>query len=56
MGSEISAITILAAYAIGCKIKNRIRDKREGTEVTLTTEEMLEDKTHYEKRGFRYID
>ncbi|EEU36118.1 uncharacterized protein NECHADRAFT_53068 [Fusarium vanettenii 77-13-4] len=55
MGFEIGAITILAAYAIGCKIENRIRDKREGTEVTLTTEEMLEDKTDYEKRGFRYI-
>lgn len=34
MGFEIGAITILAAYAIGCKIENRIRDKREGTEVT----------------------
>ncbi|RSL52976.1 hypothetical protein CEP54_010611 [Fusarium duplospermum] len=55
MGFEIGAITMLAAYAIGCKMENRIRDQREGTEVTLTTEEMLEDKTDYEKRGFRYI-
>ncbi|RSM16152.1 hypothetical protein CDV31_004615 [Fusarium ambrosium] len=52
---EIGAITMLAAYAIGCKMENRIRDKTEGTEVTLTTEEKVEDKTDYEKRGFRYI-
>lgn len=55
IGFEVAAICLLAAYAIGCKIENRRRDAREGTDVCLTQEEMLEDKTDYEKKGFRYI-
>lgn len=38
MGLEIGAMTIIAPYAVGWKIENTIRDKREGIEVTLMAE------------------
>ncbi|ETS73441.1 hypothetical protein PFICI_15046 [Pestalotiopsis fici W106-1] len=52
---EILAIVCLLAYAGGCEIENRLRDKREGTNPSTTVSEMLEDKTDYEKQGFRYV-
>lgn len=55
MGFEITAIFLLRIYAIGCKIENKRRNKREGTNVELSLGEMVDDKTDYEKRGFRYI-
>jgi ACS family allantoate permease-like MFS transporter len=55
MAFEISAIFLLGVYAVGCMIENKRRDKREGTNVEPTVAEMVEDKTDYEKRGFRYV-
>lgn len=55
MGFEIGAISMLAVYAIGCTIENNQRDKREGTDIVLDDNEMIEDKTDYEKRAFRYV-
>lgn len=55
MAFEIVAIACLAAYAVGCIIENRIRDKREGTDIDVTLDTQLGDLTDYEKKGFRYI-
>ncbi|KAH6976361.1 major facilitator superfamily domain-containing protein [Ilyonectria sp. MPI-CAGE-AT-0026] len=55
MGFEIAAICLLGMYAVGCKIENKRRDKREGEYVELSLGEMVDDKTDYEKRGFRYV-
>lgn len=52
---EVVAICCLAVYAVGCNIENRRRDKIEGTNVDVSLEELLSDKTDYEKRGFRYV-
>lgn len=55
LGFEVTAICTLLAYATGCIIENRKRDKAEGTDVPVQVEEQLGDLTDYEKRGFRYI-
>ena len=54
MGFEITAIACLAAYAAGCVVENRRRDRREGVDVDGNADEQLGDLTDYEKRGFRY--
>ena len=54
MAFEITAIACLAAYAAGCMIENKRRDRKEGVGVSVTADEQLEDLTDYEKRGFRY--
>ncbi|KAK5989278.1 putative transporter [Cladobotryum mycophilum] len=55
VGAECVAILCMAAYALGCIVENRRRDKREGREVYLTVTDQLGDLTDYEKKGFRYV-
>jgi ACS family allantoate permease-like MFS transporter len=55
LGFEIASICCLAAYAGGCIIENRRRDKREGTDVSTHINDQLGDLTDYEKKCFRYI-
>ncbi|KAF4837641.1 putative transporter [Colletotrichum siamense] len=55
MAFEVVAIACMVAYAVGCMIENRIRDRKEGTEVDVTVVDRLGDLTDYEKRGFRYV-
>ncbi|KAF4812292.1 putative transporter [Colletotrichum siamense] len=55
MAFEVLAIACMVAYAVGCMIENRIRDRKEGTEVDITVVDQLGDLTDYEKRGFRYV-
>ncbi|KAF4431480.1 Major facilitator superfamily domain general substrate transporter [Fusarium acutatum] len=55
LGFEVTAICALLAYAGGCIIENRKRDKAEGTDVSVRVEDQLGDLTDYEKKGFRYI-
>lgn len=55
LGFEAAAILCMLGYMFGCIIENRIRDKREGTNIEVTMDEQLEDLTDYEKRGFRYV-
>ncbi|KAF5257814.1 hypothetical protein FOXYS1_11629 [Fusarium oxysporum] len=55
LGFEATAICALLAYAGGCIVENRKRDKAEGTDVSVRVEDQLGDLTDYEKKGFRYI-
>ncbi|KAJ3548281.1 hypothetical protein NM208_g1096 [Fusarium decemcellulare] len=55
LGFEVTAICCMAAYAVGCMIENKRRDKMEGNDVSVMVEEQLGDLTDYEKKGFRYI-
>ncbi|RYC83108.1 hypothetical protein BFJ63_vAg14043 [Fusarium oxysporum f. sp. narcissi] len=55
LGFEATAIYALLAYAGGCIVENRKRDKAEGTDVSVRVEDQLGDLTDYEKKGFRYI-
>ncbi|KAF6813223.1 allantoate permease [Colletotrichum sojae] len=55
MAFEVIAIACMAAYAAGCMIENRRRDKKEGLNIEVSVDDQLGDLTDYEKRGFRYI-
>ncbi|EXL91776.1 hypothetical protein NOF04DRAFT_16593 [Fusarium oxysporum II5] len=55
LGFEATAICALLAYAGGCIVENRKRDKAEGTDVSVRVEDQLGDLTDYEKKGFLYI-
>ncbi|KAF6837195.1 allantoate permease [Colletotrichum plurivorum] len=55
MAFEVVAIACMAAYAAGCMIENRRRDKGEGLNIEVSVDDQLGDLTDYEKRGFRYI-
>lgn len=55
MAFEVVAIVCMAAYAAGCIIENRRRDRKEGVNVEVSVNDQLGDLTDYEKKGFRYI-
>ncbi|RSM10004.1 hypothetical protein CDV31_007410 [Fusarium ambrosium] len=55
LGFEVAAICCITAYAVGCFMENRRRDRKEGTNVSVGADEQFGDLTDYEKRGFRYL-
>ncbi|EEU39001.1 uncharacterized protein NECHADRAFT_3210, partial [Fusarium vanettenii 77-13-4] len=55
LGFEVAAICCIMAYAVGCFIENRQRDRKEGINVSVGADEQFGDLTDYEKRGFRYL-
>ncbi|KAL6365181.1 hypothetical protein LRP88_01163 [Fusarium phalaenopsidis] len=55
LGFEVAAICCVTAYAVGCFLENKRRDRKEGTNVSVGADEQFGDLTDYEKRGFRYL-
>ncbi|KAJ3464261.1 hypothetical protein MRS44_009047 [Fusarium solani] len=54
LGFEVAAICCITAYAVGCFLENKQRD-REGTNVSVGADEQFGDLTDYEKGGFRHL-
>jgi hypothetical protein len=54
LGFEVAAICCITAYAVGCFLENKQRD-REGTNISVGADEQFGDLTDYEKGGFRHL-
>ncbi|KAJ4213708.1 hypothetical protein NW759_010704 [Fusarium solani] len=54
LGFEVAAICCITAYAVGCFLENKQRD-REGTNVSVGADEQFRDLTDYERGGVRHL-
>ncbi|KAH6683371.1 major facilitator superfamily domain-containing protein [Halenospora varia] len=55
LGFEIGAVSLMAAYALGVQIENRLRDRKQTGTEEITLGESLEDLTDWEKPRYRYV-